>query len=298
MVRTPSRPLFGRTEDFQATTPDSTVTLASSPQDPGNTAGQSMLQDVLDSWQTLPDDFAPHQPLSLRTLSYYPLRLVAAEWVSYLALMCFCLRQYDSPPSPAGSIDHGGRSEDADHTTAAASTCRDLDRINSALVSISSWPRRVSSSTLSLRKCVAFIKHHDTDPDNPEPTQWRLLLDDYEHLTRGLTQQGKQLEAAVPLVTVYLQLAESRRMNLETKDVSRLTVLAFVFVPLSFVSGLFSMNPEISPGGSRFWLYFAVALPVVVLVLLVARPATWKGLFRWLKTARSLSRGCGSCWWS
>lgn len=283
-VRTPNNPLFGRTEDFERTTDGNKPTrLSGSP-----IAGQSMLTDLLESWQTLPEGFTPHT-LTIRALSYYALRLVAAEWVSYISLMCFCLRQYDSPPSPGGAPASGTR-------TAAASTSKDLDRINCSLVSISSWPRRVNSSTISLRKCTTFIKHHAGHSEALDSArgQWEALQDDYEHLTHSLIQQGKQLEAAVPLVTAYLQLAESRRANLETKDVSRLTILAFVFVPLSFVSGLFSMNPDIGPGGSHFWLYFVVALPVVVLVLLVARPLTWNRLYAWLKRVLVYLRRCGS----
>lgn len=245
VIYTPSTPLFGGTEDFLST---------ASPASPGApSAGQSMLDELLHYWKiNRPENFSPEK-LTLRALSYYPLRIIAAEWVNYIALMCICARQYDNPPSASSTLS------------------KDLKQMDLTLLSISSWPRRVISSMTSLRKCIAFIKCHGQDP--PSSESWTSLQEDYEHLAYSLVQEGKLLEATIPLVTAYLQLTESRRAYVETNNVSRLTVLAFIFVPLSFVTSLFSMSEDIRPGGTRFWLYFAVALPILGLVILAARPA-------------------------
>jgi len=241
VIQTPSMPLFGGTEDFlPADFPH---------KDPAPSTGQPMLEQLVYHWTTArPADFNPEK-LTLRALSYYPLRLIAAEWVSYLAIMCFTLQHSDSPP------------------TGNTVSPKDLDRINSALVSISSWPRRVASSTTSLAKSISFINYHGRGVTSDN---WKSLQEDYEYLALSLINQGKQLEASVPLVTTYLQLIESRRAYLETKNVSRLTTVALVFVPLSFVSGLFSMNEEFAPGGPLFWLFFVVSFPVLIIVFLVA----------------------------
>ena len=72
-------------------------------------------------------------------------------------------------------------------------------------------------------------------------------------------------------------------------DVS-ITTLALVFVPLSFISSLFGMKDVNAPGGGLFWVYFAVAVPVTLLVYLVARPpgkdtiaAIRSSIFAWSK---------------
>jgi len=261
VIQTPSMPLFGGIEDFLPTDFPH--------KHPAPSTGQPILEQLLYYWTTAgPADFTP-ETLTLKALSYYPLRLIAAEWVNYLAVMCFSLRDNDPPP------------------TGSTASPKDLDTINSALISISSWPRRVASSTTSLSKSISFIKHHghvETSSDS-----WASLQEDYEYLALSLINQGKQLEARVPLVTTYLQLAESRRAYLETKNVSRLTTVALVFVPLSFVSSLFSMNEVFTPGGPLFWLYFAVAFPVLILVFLVARSSnfsyrflcSWFGRLTW-----------------
>ncbi|KAI0440246.1 hypothetical protein F4803DRAFT_528000 [Xylaria telfairii] len=253
-IRTPSAPLFGGSEDFLSTT-KSAFNRHSIP-----SADQPMFEKLLYYWTTgQPDGFTP-KLLTMRALSYYPLRIIAAEWVSYLGLMSLSLRQYDRPPL-------------VNETSA-----QELSRMNLSLTSVSSWPRRIASSTTSLRKCIDFIKHHGRA--GPSSDSWASLQEDYEHLAMKLSQQGKQLETAVPLVTAYLQLAESRRTYSEAKNVTRLTVLSLFFMPLSFVSSLFSMSENILPSGPQFWLYFAVAGPVLIVVLLAASPATYSYMRR------------------
>jgi hypothetical protein len=55
---------------------------------------------------------------------------------------------------------------------------------------------------------------------------------------------------------------------LQAANITRLTYIALVFVPLSWVTGLFSMSEHYSPGQEQFWIYFATALPLLLVVLL------------------------------
>lgn len=74
----------------------------------------------------------------------------------------------------------------------------------------------------------------------------------------------------VPMATSMVQLLDSRRSMREAANVSRLTFIALVFVPLSWVASLFSMSDSFSPGHENFWVYFVTALPVLFLVLLLS----------------------------
>ncbi|KAK8139255.1 hypothetical protein PG984_002635 [Apiospora sp. TS-2023a] len=243
-INTPSMPLFGGSEDFES---------PAEPDTQQHGTGQSMLEELLYHWRsTTPADLATGN-LTLDRLSYHPLRIIGAEWVSYLGLMCFSLRQYDT------LLSYGDDS------------LAQLDKISSALNAISSWPRRVASSKDSLSKELAFIEQYG-QARTPSCNTWELLRKDYEYLIYSLGQHGDQLQAAIPLVSTFLQLAESRRTFAETRNMSRLTVMAMVFVPLGFVSSLFSMNETFSPGGPLFWVYFAVAIPVLALVLFFVLP--------------------------
>ncbi|KAI1323766.1 hypothetical protein F5Y16DRAFT_424700 [Xylariaceae sp. FL0255] len=230
IISTPSQSLFGGIDDY--------ITACSS-FTKHNETSTSLFDKLLGYWKTGDLIDINVRATAMKALSHYPLRIIAAEWVNYLGLMGLSLRQYDRPPSNKET------------------STQELDRINLALKSVSSWPRRMASSLTGLRKCIAFIKHHG---QNERPSDiWAALQEDYEHLATSLIQCGNQLEGAASRVTAYLQLAENRRMFSEARSVSRLTVLALVFVPLSFVSGLFSMNENMLPGGPCFWLYCAVA---------------------------------------
>lgn len=50
----------------------------------------------------------------------------------------------------------------------------------------------------------------------------------------------------------------------EARSVYILSILGILFLPLSFTSGLFSMAPDYLPGSSKFWIYFVVAIPVIL----------------------------------
>lgn len=249
-IQTPCTPLFGDTHDG--------LPITCGPNINSPRAEVSVLEELLDSWESATHHFS-QTSLSLKELSYHPLRLIAAEWVNYIEVIRVSLRNNSSPPS------------------GIASSAGDLERFQGALISASSWPRRVASSTVSLRRSTLFIKQHSQPED--KSTYWEALQDDYDYLSASLIEQGKQMQATVLSVTAFLQLLESRRASLETKQMSRLTVLALTFVPLSFVSGLFSMNEVFSPGGPLFWMYFAVATPVLIFVFVVAKSAQWRSSF-------------------
>ena len=61
-------------------------------------------------------------------------------------------------------------------------------------------------------------------------------------------------------------LKEANRSLHEAKSVKTLTFLGMLFLPLSLASGLLSMSGDYSPGGSQFWIYFAIAIPLILCV--------------------------------
>ena len=63
-------------------------------------------------------------------------------------------------------------------------------------------------------------------------------------------------------------LADSRSQHSESRNVNRLTFLGAVFVPLSFTASLLSMGDDYIPGsGPHFWVFWSVAMPLTVLIL-------------------------------
>jgi Mg2+ and Co2+ transporter CorA len=62
---------------------------------------------------------------------------------------------------------------------------------------------------------------------------------------------------------------DSRRSITEAECVSKLTELAFVFIPLSFVASLFSMQVHELDGGVPLYQFAPVAISVVVVAYIV-----------------------------
>ena len=66
-----------------------------------------------------------------------------------------------------------------------------------------------------------------------------------------------------------MQFTESRRGISETKTVTRLTELAFVFIPLSFCASLFSMSIVELENGVPVWTFIVTALATIALAYAV-----------------------------
>jgi hypothetical protein len=62
-------------------------------------------------------------------------------------------------------------------------------------------------------------------------------------------------------------LREQERSLREAKSTRALTFLGLIFIPLAYVASLFSMADPYGPGGGSFWVYFAISLPLIVVVV-------------------------------
>jgi Mg2+ and Co2+ transporter CorA len=144
-----------------------------------------------------------------------------------------------------------------------------LEKLNSDMHALQSWRRRSMSSQQKVRAVARLLRSSEASDLRSE--SYTSLIEDYEHIAANMDECGRRLESMLPVVTSLVQIVDSRRSFAETANISRLTILAFVFVPLTFVSSIFSMNADHGPGGRHFWVYFAVALPVTLVVYLIAR---------------------------
>lgn len=64
------------------------------------------------------------------------------------------------------------------------------------------------------------------------------------------------------------QAFKEQQLSLHAAEKSRgLTFIGLIFIPLAFISSIFSMSEPYGPGGDMFWLYFAISLPVGLIVL-------------------------------
>jgi len=198
-----------------------------------------------------PPAFQPDQP-TLLSLTYYPLKIAAAEWVSYIAVMSHSIKQFEYS-TEATFEEHG------------------LRKIDSDLRSLEVWGRRCLQTSSKLQSAITFLKYQTNGATELE--DYSLMIRDFENIADLVTTYGRRLEIMVPVVTSILQITDTRRSLKEAANVTRLTYLALLFVPLSFVASLFSMNGGVS--AHDLAIYFAVALPLCAMVFFVTRIPTF-----------------------
>lgn len=240
-----SSPLLGGCEDF------SESPIAEQAQGLSSPPNRSMLDELIHYWtHDPPPTFNPSSP-TLKSFTYFPLKIVAAEWVNYIFVLGMSLREYELATKLDGDL------------------VAELEKLNINLRVLQGWRRRILSTQAKMRRTIRFVNNHSVT-GNPNE-DWDAIGEDYKFLLTEVTEHGERLEAMVPLVTSAAALIESQRSLTEAANVTRLTVLALVFIPLSYVASLFSMAEGFAPGDKMFWVYFATAIPLAGVVGMVAK---------------------------
>ena len=191
---------------------------------------------------------------SLLSLSYYPLKMVAAEWVTYMELMFHSFKQYEYSRSN-GQL-----------------AIKQIALLNADIYALQQWTRRCMASAHKIQYVIDFLKYRVTREEDMEASA--LLSADYKQIASSIDTYSHRLEGLISIATSLIQTVDSRRSLTETMSISRLSYLALSFIPLTFVSSLFSMNDNIAPGGRLFGLYFAVSIPLCIIVALIVHPPT------------------------
>ena len=99
-------------------------------------------------------------------------------------------------------------------------------------------------------------------------TEHQRLLDE----TRGISQQ-MQLRASL------LSIEESTRGIEQSKQVGRLTQLAFVFIPLTFVTGVFGMNITQFGGEAPLWKFWVTAGTISGIAFVIGLMTVWSEIW-------------------
>lgn len=228
--------LHGGFEDFQQLTTE-------------NWDKRSMLSSLLYYFRTNPPGFRTSNPSTL-CFAYYPLRIALAEWVLYSHLVSRYHKHYEY-------------------------SLQDVHKrpLESDIVDLQRWRRRITQSRQKLGLLSQFITYWKKDEVDKHP--WDMLLLDIDSIISKLQHYGHSMEQVVPVATGMVQLLDARESARQAANVTTLTYIATVFVPLSWVAGLFSMSGRFLPGGDRFWVYVSTAFPLSLFVLLVSVFPLW-----------------------
>ncbi len=101
--------------------------------------------------------------------------------------------------------------------------------------------------------------------------------DDFTRALSYMEEYQLRIDRLTSVVTAIISIGDSRRGQDDNRNVARLTWLATFFIPLSFMSGLFSMQTDLSQLVGTYKQYFEIAMPLATgslgLAYILARPS-------------------------
>ncbi|WZH40490.1 uncharacterized protein QYS62_001423 [Fusarium acuminatum] len=119
-------------------------------------------------------------------------------------------------------------------------------------------------------------------PDLAQVTSWRDVHVDFQmlhHRFENARNWVSKINASITGLTGIVgnrQAFREQQLSLEAAvRTQNITTLGLLFVPLAYVATLFSMSGEYGPGGDRFWLYFLIAFPVTMVVMVAFVAMGW-----------------------
>lgn len=206
----------------------------------------AILEEVSKSFCNSQDSSqATSPPHRILLLAKGPIRMVITEWLLYSLLMSRYIKLYEYSVESVKERIQSLEGED--------------------ILDLYRWRRRTQQSLNKLQTMKWFIEQRSRGFTSTQP--FDELIQDIEHISTQIGKYGNILETMVPVVTSMIQLIDSRRSMKETIYVKRLTYIALVFLPLSYVAALFSMSEKFAIGSSGFKIYLATAIPLLLLVL-------------------------------
>jgi hypothetical protein len=92
------------------------------------------------------------------------------------------------------------------------------------------------------------------------------LLEDYEELRVRCNELSNMCSKGITLAINKAIIEESRKAIEQSQRLKRLTMLATLFIPLTFSTSLFGMNVNIlGQGDVDFWWFFVLCTPITLL---------------------------------
>ena len=121
----------------------------------------------------------------------------------------------------------------------------------------------------------------------------QYLLYRIEHLR--MLDETRRISQEMQLRASLLSIEESKRGIEQSKQVGRLTQLAFVFIPLTFVTGVFGMNITQLGGKAPLWKFWVTAGTISGIAFIIGLMTIWSELWgkiriKWSRTRREIRK--------
>ena len=138
-----------------------------------------------------------------------------------------------------------------------------------------------------LAETVSILQnHHSLDWPRAENSATAeraavLLLADFEYLLQRADMLARECERGMTTLANSSALEESRRSAHLAMRVQRLTLIATIFIPLSFACSFWGMNfKELGSGSRPLWMWLMSAAPITFFSYIIYRWSTLTRLYR------------------
>lgn len=122
----------------------------------------------------------------------------------------------------------------------------------------------------SIAQTLRYLKEHDrqtTQSESRHPLVFPGLDGEMQSLIGQIQNLGTRIKATQEAINSEMALINSKRGIAEAESVTRLTELAFIFVPMTFVAGVFSTQlEELQESPPRAWVFVVTSVSLVAFV--------------------------------
>ena len=153
---------------------------------------------------------------------------------------------------------------------------RGPQELDNCLQKLHKWQRRLpfftswlQSTVTSLEGCyLAPHKERLQQSDGFNLSQnaacepWTELISDFQSIHIRFAALASRADKILNIATAITSIQENKRVMEQSQSLSRITYLAFIFIPLSFVSSFLSMNGDFENQSQAYARFFEIATPL------------------------------------
>ena len=150
--------------------------------------------------------------------------------------------------------------------------------LEETLSKLQPWQRRIPMY-MSFIKAARQELECRRDSSFVPKGQWNDIKADMDGVYERVQTLQTRVDKIMNVATAIISLEQSKKAIKETRDVTRITYLAFVFIPMSFTTSFLSMNASFPSDVIVYWVFFAIAIPLSIISVLTA--ANWTRFDTW-----------------
>jgi hypothetical protein len=100
-------------------------------------------------------------------------------------------------------------------------------------------------------------------------TGYEDIVPDFLRVLAAIEILQQRVDRLTDIVTSEINIEDSRRGLKENHNMARVTWLATIFIPLSFISSFYSMNEDVASMRTTYGWYFLTAIPFTLVVMAI-----------------------------